>query len=89
MDKEDYTPYTFTKEQIEEELQFIPGRRHAGYAGADLGWAAAGAELPQTVDRKLSKPRRGIKGHPPAPRTKPATMSTGLVIQVPEYLDHR
>lgn len=24
MDKEDYTPYTFTKEQIEEELQFIP-----------------------------------------------------------------
>lgn len=24
MDKEDYTPYTFTKEQIEEELLFIP-----------------------------------------------------------------
>ncbi|VVT52666.1 Elongation factor P-like protein [Kosakonia radicincitans] len=24
MDKEDYTPYTFTKDQIEEELQFIP-----------------------------------------------------------------
>jgi len=24
MDKEDYTPYIFTKEQIEEELQFMP-----------------------------------------------------------------
>lgn len=24
MDKEDYTPYTFTKDQIEEELLFIP-----------------------------------------------------------------
>ncbi len=24
MDKEDYTPYTFTKDQIEEELLFTP-----------------------------------------------------------------
>jgi Elongation factor P (EF-P) OB domain. len=24
MDKEDYTPYIFTKDQIEEELLFIP-----------------------------------------------------------------
>ncbi len=24
MDKEDYTPYTFTKDQIEEELLFMP-----------------------------------------------------------------
>lgn len=43
MDKEDYTPYTFTKDQIEEELLFMPEGRHAGHAGADLGRSVAGA----------------------------------------------
>ncbi len=33
MDKEDYTPYTFTKDQIEEELLFMPEGVNAGYAG--------------------------------------------------------
>ncbi|VFT73318.1 translation elongation factor P-related protein [Klebsiella aerogenes] len=41
MDKEDYTPYTFTKEQIEEELQFIPEGGMPDIAGADLGRPAA------------------------------------------------
>jgi elongation factor P len=29
----------------------------------------------------------GIKGASASARTKPATLSTGLVVQVPEYLD--
>ena len=29
MDKEDYTLHTFTKDQIEEELLFMPRGRHA------------------------------------------------------------
>jgi len=29
----------------------------------------------------------GIKGASASARTKPATMSTGLVIQVPEYIE--
>ncbi|VFT73319.1 translation elongation factor P-related protein [Klebsiella aerogenes] len=43
-------------------------------------------ELPQTVDLEIIETAPGIKGASASSRTKPATMSTGLVIQVPEYL---
>lgn len=43
-------------------------------------------ELPQTVDLEIVETAPGIKGASASSRTKPATMSTGLVIQVPEYL---
>ncbi len=42
-------------------------------------------ELPQTVDTEIIETAPGIKGASASSR-KPATMSTGTVIQVPEYL---
>jgi elongation factor P len=71
MDKEDYTPYIFTKEQIEEELLFIP---------------EGGMPDMQTVDLEIVETAPGIKGASASARNKPATLSTGLVVQVPEYL---
>ncbi len=66
MDKEDYTPYTFTKEQIEEELQFIPegGMPDMQVLTWDCRWRWS-CRRPLTW--KLSKPRRGLKARPPAP----------------------
>ena len=46
----------------------------------------AGAELPQTVDLEIVETAAGIKGASASARNKPATLSTGLVIRVPEYL---
>ncbi len=43
-------------------------------------------ELPQTVDMEIIETVPGIKGASASARTKPATLPTGLVIQVPEYL---
>ncbi len=43
-------------------------------------------ELPQTVDLEIVETAPGIKGASASARNKPATLSTGLVIQVPEYL---
>ncbi len=62
MDKEDYTPYTFTKEQIEEELQFIPEGGMPDMQVLILGRPAAGAELPETVDLEIIETAPGIKG---------------------------
>ncbi len=67
MDKEDYTPYTFTKEQIEEELQFIPEGGMPDMQVLTWDGQLLALELPQTVDWKLSKPRRVLKVRPPAP----------------------
>ena len=77
MDKEDYTPYTFTKEQIEEELQFIP---EGGMPDMQvLTWDGqllalelriqnkVGKTIRRPLTWKLSKPRRVLKARPPAP----------------------
>ena len=86
MDKEDYTPYTCTKEQIEEELQFIPEGGMPDMQVLTWDGQLLALELPQTVDLEIIETAPGIKGASASSRTKPATMSTGLVIQVPEYL---
>lgn len=67
MDKEDYTPYTFTKEQIEEELQFIP---EGGMPDMQVLTGTASCwrwSCRRPLTWKLSKPRRVLKVRPPAP----------------------
>lgn len=86
MDDEDYTPYTFNKAQIEEELQFIPEAGLPGMQVLTLDGQVLALEMPQTVDLDIIETAPGIKGASASSRTKPATMSTGLTIQVPEYL---
>ncbi|HIO53572.1 MAG TPA: elongation factor P-like protein YeiP, partial [Chromatiales bacterium] len=44
-------------------------------------------DFPTTVDLDVVDTAPGIKGASATSRTKPATLSTGLVIQVPEYID--
>jgi hypothetical protein len=43
-------------------------------------------KLPQTVDLEIVETAPGIKGASASARNKPATLTTGLVVQVPEYL---
>ena len=45
-----------------------------------------GIQLPLTVELKVVECDPGIKGASATSRTKPATLETGLVVQVPEYL---
>ena len=45
-----------------------------------------GIELPATVALDIEECAPGVKGASASARTKPATLSTGLVVQVPEYL---
>ena len=86
MDKEDYTPYTFTKDQIEEELLFMPEGGMPDMQVLTWDGQLLALELPQTVDLEIVETAPGIKGASASARNKPATLSTGLVIQVPEYL---
>ena len=45
-----------------------------------------GIQLPAAVELKITECDPGIKGNSATSRTKPATLETGLVIHVPEYL---
>jgi len=86
MDDEDFTPYTFNKAQIEDELLFIPEEGLQGMQVLTLDSQLLALELPQTVDLEIIETAPGIKGASASARNKPAVMSTGLSIQVPEYL---
>lgn len=86
MDVEDYTPYTFKKEEIEEELLFIPEDGLPGMQVLTMDGQVLALELPQTVDMVIVETTPSIKGASASARTKPATLPTGLVVQVPEYL---
>ena len=44
-------------------------------------------ELPDTVELPIVETAPGVRGNSATGRTKPATLSTGHVIQVPEHLD--
>lgn len=86
MDDEDYTPYILNKSQLEDELLFIPEEGIPGMQVLTMDGQVLALELPQTVDMEIVETTPSIKGASASARTKPATMSTGLVIQVPEYL---
>ncbi|SFU41306.1 elongation factor P [Xenorhabdus koppenhoeferi] len=86
MDDEDFTPYHFKKDQIEEKLLFIPEEGLSGMQVLIIDGQLLAIELPQTVDMVIDETSPGIKGASASARTKPAKMSTGLTIQVPEYL---
>ena len=45
-----------------------------------------GVELPAAVDMLIVETDPSIKGASATARTKPAKLSTGLMIQVPEYI---
>ncbi|MDE9567367.1 elongation factor P-like protein YeiP, partial [Xenorhabdus bovienii] len=69
-----------------EELLFIPEEGLPGMQVLTMDGQLLALELPQTVDMVIDETSPGIKGASASARTKPAKMSTGLTIQVPEYL---
>jgi elongation factor P len=46
-----------------------------------------GIQLPAAVELKITECAPSVRGDSATGRTKPATLETGLVVQVPEYID--
>ncbi|VAW59225.1 Elongation factor P-like protein [hydrothermal vent metagenome] len=85
MDGESYEQHTIADDDLEDELLFIM----EGMAGIDalvVEDQVMGIELPATVLLNIEETAPAIKGASSSARTKPATLSTGLVVQIPEYL---
>jgi elongation factor P len=51
------------------------------------GTEPVGIELPQTVDLKVTDTVPGIKGATASAQVKPATLETGVVVQVPPFVN--
>ncbi len=85
MDTESYEQYTLADEALEDELDFLfDGMEGINALIADE--VVLAIELPITVALEITECAPGMKSASSSARTKPATLSTGLVVQVPEYL---
>ena len=85
MDGESYEQYSLDQEALEEELPYL-SEGIEGVCALLVDGAVLGIELPATVVLEIVDTAPGMKAASQSARTKPATLSTGLVVQVPEYL---
>jgi elongation factor P len=86
MDNESYEQFVLPQEMIEDDLLYISDGLE-GIQGLVADDVVIGMEIPPTVVLEIMECAPGIKGASASARTKPATLTTGLVVQVPEYLE--
>lgn len=85
MDNEDYSQYFFAADAIADELLYIT-EETKGILVLVCEEQTIGIELPQSVEMVITETAPSIKGASATARTKPAEFSTGLTLQVPEYI---
>ncbi len=86
MDLEDYSQYGLNSESLDGQLEYLTEGLE-GISALLMDGEILGIELPQTVVLAVTDTAPGIKGSTASGRTKPATLVTGMEIQVPEYLE--
>jgi elongation factor P len=85
LDEGNYEQYSLPVEDMTEELHYLT-EELAGIMALIYNDRCVGVQLPVTVELTVTRCDPGIKGASATARTKPATLETGLVVQVPEYL---
>lgn len=85
MDLETYEQYEIPSETIEEELLYLLDNMNCKIQF--FGTEVIGVELPGTVVLKVVETQPSIKGATVTGSGKPATMETGLVVNVPDFIE--
>lgn len=85
MDSEDFTMYSLNKDAIEDELLFITEDTQ-GLQVILVNDAPVALDLPSSVELEIVETDPSLKGGSATARTKPAKLSTGLTVQVPEHI---
>ncbi|MDM5338906.1 elongation factor P [Fictibacillus enclensis] len=85
MDNESYEQTELSSAQLEHELKFLLENmvvQIMQYQGETIG-----VELPNTVELEVTETEPGIKGDTASGGSKPATLETGLIVQVPFFIN--
>ena len=85
LDTGDYNQYSLTRDDVSTELQYITESLQ-GMLAMIYNSECVGIQLPTAVDLKITQCDPAVKGNSATSRTKPATLETGLIVHVPEYL---
>lgn len=85
LDQEDYNQYALPVDDVTYEAKFITESLE-GIQALIYNDECVGLQLPMVVELKVTQCDPGVRGNSATSRTKPATLETGHVVQVPEYL---
>jgi len=85
LDQNDYNQYSLPLDQVEEQRGYMTEELE-GMLALIYNDRCVGLQLPTAVELTVTECDPGIRGNSATGRTKPATLETGLVVQVPEYL---
>jgi elongation factor P len=85
MDTTSYEQIHITSEALGDSVNYL--KPEMTIEVEFYGEEPVGIELPQTVDLKVLDTVPGIKGATASNQVKPATLETGLVVQVPPFIN--
>lgn len=85
MDLEDYSQFEMKKGEIEDCIPYLLEDMEGIQALLSDG-RILGLVMPEQMEMEIIETDPSIKGASATARTKPATLTTGLIVQVPEYI---
>ncbi|MFO1065321.1 MAG: translation elongation factor EF-P [Pirellulales bacterium] len=85
LDQEDYNQFSLSVEDAGDQLPYLTEELEGMLALIYEG-ECVGIQLPASVELVITQCDPSIRGNSATARTKPATLQTGLIVQVPEYI---
>jgi elongation factor P len=85
MDEQSFEQIALPRSEVEEELSFL--QPSSSVMLLTLDGRPSGIELPASVELSVVDTEPGVKGDTVSNVTKPATLETGAVVQVPLFVN--
>ncbi|MGL4819948.1 MAG: elongation factor P [Bacilli bacterium] len=85
MDNDSYEQIELSAAQLEYELKFL--KENMEVQVMTYNTETIGVTLPNSVELTVTETEPGIKGDTASGGSKPATMETGLIVQVPFFIN--
>ncbi|WP_252314862.1 elongation factor P [Sinobaca sp. H24] len=85
MDNESYEQLELSSDQLKNELNYLKDNMEVQVN--TYGSETLGVEVPNTVELEVTATEPGVKGDTSSGGTKPATLETGLTVQVPFFVN--
>ena len=85
LDQQDYNQWSVSIEDLQDVRPYITEQLE-GLLGLIYNNEWVGIQTPTAVELTITECEPGVKGNSATGRTKPATLETGLIVQVPEYI---
>ncbi len=86
MDSADFNQFSIAAKDLEDQSPYMTENME-GIEALVVDDEVIGIEIPDTVEMAITDTAPGVRGNSATGRTKPATLATGVIVQVPEHME--